>query len=214
MTIRLGILISGRGSNMMSIVEGVERGDIDAEVALVFSNRPRAAGLTWARERGLPTASFSHREYASREEFDGAVVRRLREARVEWVALAGFMRILSGRFLEAFPGRILNIHPALLPSFKGVDTHRRALEAGVRLHGCTVHVVTADLDGGPIVIQAAVPVLPDDDADSLAARVLRQEHVIYPRAVALAAAGRLAMEDGRAVVDGAEIDGGTALIVP
>ncbi len=214
MTIRLGILISGRGSNMMSIVEGIRRGEIDAEVAMVFSNRPKAAGLAWAREQGLPTHGFHHSRHDSREAFDAAVVEVLRGAGVEWIALAGFMRILSPVFLEAFPGRILNIHPALLPSFPGVETHERALQAGVRLHGCTVHVVTEVLDGGPIVVQAAVPVLDDDTPDTLAARVLVQEHVIYPRALALAAAGRLRVEGARVRVEGTAAEEPGHLIWP
>jgi len=214
MTIRLGILISGRGSNMMTIVEAIRRGEIDAEVALVFSNRPKAPGLAWAREQGLPTESFHHGKFESREAFDEAVVACLRAAEVEWIALAGFMRILSGRFLQAFPGRILNIHPALLPSFPGVDTHERALEAGVKLHGCTVHVVSEVLDGGPIVAQAAVPVLDDDTPDTLAARVLVQEHVIYPRALTLAAAGRLEVEGARVRVRDADGDEPGMLIWP
>lgn len=213
MTIRLGILISGRGSNMQSIVRGIREGSIDAQVSLVFANRPKAPGLEWAREQGLPTASLSHRDFESREAFDRGVVALLREAGTDWIALAGFMRILSGEFLGAFPDRILNIHPALLPSFPGTDTHRRALEAGVKLHGCTVHLVDEVLDGGPIVIQAAVPVRDDDTADSLAARVLIQEHVIYPRAVALAAAGRLQVEGGR-VVTGGEGTGPATLVWP
>jgi len=212
-TIRLGILISGRGSNMQSIVRGIREGWIDAEVSLVFANRPKAPGLAWAREHGLPTASFSHRGFESREAFDRAVVERLREAETGWVALAGFMRILSGEFLRAFPDRILNIHPALLPSFPGTDTHRRALEAGVKLHGCTVHLVNEVLDGGPIVVQAAVPVRDDDTPDSLASRVLVQEHRIYPEAVALAASGRLTI-DGHRVSGGGDAHDDAALVWP
>jgi len=203
-TIRLGILISGRGSNMMTIVEAIRRGDIDAEISLVFSNRPKAPGLAWAQQQGLPTEAFHHSRFPSREAFDAAVIQALHGARTDWIALAGFMRILGPGFVAAYPGRILNIHPALLPSFPGVDTHERALEAGAKLHGCTVHVVTDVLDGGPIVVQAAVPVLDDDTPQTLAARVLVQEHVIYPRALALAAAGRLEVEGARVRVRGRE----------
>ena len=199
---RLGILISGRGSNMKTLVGAIRSGSIpDTEVSLVFSNRRDAPGLAWAEEQGFPTACFSHRAFATREEFDEAVVAELRRTDTEWVALAGFMRILSNRFLQAFPDRILNIHPALLPSFKGVDTHRRALDAGVRLHGCTVHVVNEELDGGPIVIQAAVPVLDGDTPETLAARVLVQEHRIYPRALALLAGGKLQIDAGKVYVE-------------
>lgn len=212
---RLAILISGRGSNMKTLVGAIRRGDIpDTEISLVFSNRRDAAGLAWAEAEGLPTACLSHREFDSREAFDEAVVAKLREADTQWVALAGFMRILSSRFLQAFPDRILNIHPALLPSFAGVDTHRRALEAGVRLHGCTVHVVNEVLDGGPIVVQAAVPVLDGDTPDSLADRVLVQEHIIYPRALALVARGDLTVEDGRARAHAAEDGEDGALVWP
>jgi len=200
---------------MKTIVGAIRSGEIqDTEVSLVFSNRADAPGLAWAREQGLPTACFSHRAYPSRESFDVAVVERLSEVGTEWVALAGFMRILSDRFLRAFPGRILNIHPALLPSFPGVDTHRRALEAGVRLHGCTVHVVNEVLDGGPIVVQAAVPVLDGDTPDTLAERVLVQEHRIYPRALALAAQGTLRVEGSRVLGAAGPADETPALVWP
>lgn len=213
MTIRLGIMISGRGSNMQSIVRGIRDGSIDAEISLVFSNRPKAPGLAWAREQGLPTASLWHGHSSTREDFDAAVVDLLRAERTEWIALAGFMRILSGAFLRAFPHRILNIHPALLPSFPGVDTHERALQAGVKLHGCTVHLVDEVLDGGPIVAQAAVPVLDDDTPETLADRVLVQEHRIYPRAVALAAAGALTTDEGR-VFTGVPVQDTPAIVWP
>jgi len=196
---------------MQSIVRGIREGSIDAEISLVFSNRPKAAGLAWAREQGLPTASLWHGKYPTREAFDAAVVELLRAEGTEWIALAGFMRILSSTFLSAFPDRILNIHPALLPSFPGVDTHERALEAGVKLHGCTVHLVDEVLDGGPIVAQAAIPVMDDDTPETLAARVLVQEHLIYPRAVALAASGALTTRDGRVGV-GTRADGDSPAI--
>ena len=212
---RLGILISGRGSNMKTIVGAIRRGEIpDTEVSLVFSNRRDAPGLAWAAEQGLHTACFSHRAYPSREAFDDAVVARLQEADTEWIALAGFMRILSGHFLQAFDGRILNIHPALLPSFPGVDTHRRALEAGVRFHGCTVHLVNEVLDGGPIVVQAAVPVLDEDTPDTLADRVLVQEHRIYPRALALVAQGSIRIEGSRVLGVAGALDEPLALVWP
>jgi len=196
--VRLAILISGRGSNMQTLVGAIERGEIpDTEVSLVFSNRRDAPGLAWAEQHGLSTACLSHRDYPSRPAFDEAVVGLLREADTDWIALAGFMRILSPLFVEAYRDRILNIHPALLPSFPGTDTHQRALDKGVKLHGCTVHVVDEVLDGGPIVVQAAVPVFDSDTPDTLADRVLVQEHRIYPRAVALVASGQVRIEDGR-----------------
>ena len=200
---------------MKTIVDAIRRGEIpDTEVSLVFSNRRDAPGLAWAEEQGLPTACFSHRAYPSREAFDEAMVARLQEVGTEWIALAGFMRILSARFVEPFAGRIFNIHPALLPSFPGVDTHRRALEAGVRLHGCTVHLVDEVLDGGPIVAQAVVPVLDEDTPETLADRVLVQEHRIYPRALALAASGSLRVEDRRVLGAAAATDEPSALIWP
>ena len=173
------ILISGRGSNMRSLVEAGTGLDIRA----VISNRPDAKGLEWARARGLATRVVDHKAYASREAFDEALAAAIDEHRPDLILLAGFMRVLTPAFIARYPGRILNIHPSLLPAFPGLHTHRRALEAGVKLHGCTVHVVTPELDGGPIVIQEAVPVLPGDTEESLAERVLAAEHRIYPQAV-------------------------------
>jgi phosphoribosylglycinamide formyltransferase-1 len=173
------ILISGRGSNMRSIVEA----RTGIEVKAVISNRPEAAGLDWARSRGLETVAMDHKAHPTREAFDAALADRIDALAPDLVLLAGFMRILSPGFIARYPRRILNIHPSLLPAFPGLHTHRRALDAGVKLHGCTVHVVTPALDSGPIVIQAAVPVLEGDTEDALAARVLQSEHVIYPQAV-------------------------------
>jgi phosphoribosylglycinamide formyltransferase-1 len=180
---RLGVLISGRGSNMQSIVAACESGQVPAEVALVVSNVAEAAGLGWAAARGLAVAALPHREYASRQAHDQAVVERLRGAGVEWVCLAGYMRLLSGVFLEAYPNRILNIHPALLPAFPGLHAQLQALEYGVTVSGCTVHLVDLELDHGPIVVQIAVPVLDGDDEASLSARILEQEHLAYPEAL-------------------------------
>ena len=182
-TTKLGILISGRGSNMMSIVAACGTGTIPAEVALVVSNRADAAGIQWAEEHGLATAILSHKDFANREDHDRAIVGRLVEVGVEWVCLAGYMRLLSQPFIEAFPNRILNIHPALLPSFPGLHGQRDAVKWGVRVSGCTVHLVDLALDHGPIVEQRAVPVHDDDDSDSLSARILKQEHEAYPEAV-------------------------------
>jgi phosphoribosylglycinamide formyltransferase 1 len=199
---RLGVLISGRGSNLQALIDAVAEGRLDADIALVASNRPDAQGLTRARTAGIPTVVLDHRGFGTRDLFEQALVRELRDRGVSLVCLAGFMRLLGATFLEAFPNRILNIHPSLLPAFPGLDTHRRALAAGVKVHGCTVHFVTAELDHGPIVVQAAVPVLADDDAASLAARVLEQEHVVYPRAVRWFLDDRLQLGNGVVHVKG------------
>jgi len=182
-TTQLGILISGRGSNMMSIVRACEAGEVPAEVALVVSNRHDAAGISWAREHGLATAVHSHKGFSDREDHDRAIVRELKGAEVEWVCLAGYMRLLSRPFIEAFPNRILNIHPALLPSFPGLHGQRDALKWGVRVSGCTVHLVDLELDHGPIVEQRAVAVGDDDDPESLSAKILEHEHAAYPAAI-------------------------------
>jgi len=184
------VLISGRGSNMRSLVEA------GVPVSAVISNRADAAGVEFARSRSLPVAVVAHTAYPTRERFDEALAAEIDRYAPRLVALAGFMRILTPAFTRRYEGRLLNIHPSLLPAFAGLHTHARALEAGVRMHGCTVHFVTADLDHGPIVIQAAVPVLPDDDEDRLAARVLAQEHRIYPQAVRWFLDGKLAIEHG------------------
>ncbi|HUF21316.1 MAG TPA: phosphoribosylglycinamide formyltransferase [Burkholderiales bacterium] len=194
---RIAILVSGRGSNMQAILDA----RLPVEIAAVVSNNPGAKALDLARAHGLPTATVNHREHPDRAAFDSALAEKLAGFRPDLVVLAGFMRILTEPFLARFGGRILNIHPSLLPAFPGTDTHRRALDAGVRLHGCTVHFVTPALDHGPIVIQAAVPVLPDDDEQKLAARVLEQEHRIYPLAVRWFAEGKLTIGGGRVRVD-------------
>jgi phosphoribosylglycinamide formyltransferase-1 len=193
---RMVILISGRGSNMQAMVEA------GLPVAAVISNRAEAAGLEFAAARGIPTAVVPHRDYATREAFDAALAQAIDVFRPELVALAGFMRILTERFVLHYRGRLLNIHPSLLPAFPGLDTHARALAAGVKLHGATVHFVTAELDHGPIVIQAAVPVRPRDDEATLAARVLAEEHRIYPRAARWFLDGNLVIENGVVRVKG------------
>lgn len=181
------ILISGTGSNMAAIVEAARRQDwaqrLNARVAAVISNRPEARGLAFAQERGIATDVVDHRRFNSREAFDAALAQAVDAHRPALVALAGFMRILTPVFVERYAGRLLNIHPSLLPAFAGLHTHQRAIDMGCRFAGATVHQVTAELDHGPILEQAAVPVLPDDTADTLAARVLTQEHLIYPRAI-------------------------------
>ena len=198
---RVAILISGRGSNMVSLIEAATAPGYPAEIVLVLSNRPDAAGLAHARSVGIPAQAIDHTTYSDRATFDAALDAELRAARVELVCLAGFMRIFSAGFVEAWAGRMINIHPSLLPLFKGTHTHAQALAAGVRVHGCTVHYVVPELDAGPIVAQAAVPVRANDDPDSLAARVIVQEHRLYPAALALVAEGKARLEGERVVID-------------
>ncbi|MCE2915995.1 MAG: phosphoribosylglycinamide formyltransferase [Rubrivivax sp.] len=195
---RIVILISGRGSNMQAIVERCAEEAWPAEVVAVLSNRPDAAGLAWAAARGIATAVVDHKAFARREDFDAAMVRAIDVHRPDLLLLAGFMRILGADAVERYAGRFLNIHPSLLPAFPGLHTHRRALEAGCQVVGATVHFVTPQLDHGPIVMQAAVPVHPGDDEHALAARVLKSEHVIYPLAVRWFCEGALELgADGR-----------------
>ncbi len=189
-------LISGRGSNMEALLAA------GVPVSAVIANRADAKGLESARSRGVRTAVVEHRAFASREAFDAALAAEIDRHEPGLVALAGFMRVLTPAFVARYAGRLMNIHPSLLPAFPGLDTHARALASGVKVHGCTVHFVTAELDHGPIVIQAAVPVRPSDDAASLAARVLEQEHIVYPRAVKWFLEGRLVVRDGRVHVEG------------
>lgn len=196
---RAAILISGRGSNMESLLQAAKEPGYPVEPVVVIANRPGAGGLARAAAHGVAAELLDHRGFAGRPAFESELDRRLREHRVELVCLAGFMRLLTAPFVEAWRDRIVNIHPSLLPSFPGLDTHARALAAGVRFAGCTVHVVRAETDSGPIIAQAAVPVLPGDDADSLAARVLAAEHRLYPMALALFASGR-ARVNGEAIV--------------
>ncbi len=191
------ILISGRGSNMEALLAAVARGELPVRVAAVISNRPDAKGLDTAAAQGVPTAVVDHKAYAGREAFDAALAACIDGYAPDLVVLAGFMRILTEGFVRRYEGRLLNIHPSLLPAFPGLHTHQKALEMGVRIHGCTVHFVTPALDHGPVVVQAAVPVLDGDDEASLAARVLQQEHIVYPLAVRWFAEGRLALEGGR-----------------
>lgn len=186
---RVAILISGSGSNMAALVAAMQEGRVAADPVLVLSNRPDAAGLARAAARGVPTAALDHRAHPSREAFDAAVHGALVAARADLVCCAGYMRILSAGLVQQWQGRMLNIHPALLPLFKGLDTHARALDAGVAIHGCTVHEVTAELDSGRILGQGAVPVLPGDTPGALAARVLRMEHRLYPATLARVVAG-------------------------
>ena len=181
----LGILISGRGSNMQAILDAVRQGELEAQVGIVVSNVATAVGLSRAKEAGVPTVMIDHKNFTFREEFDGAVVDELKKRKVDVVCLAGFMRLLSSFFVRAFPGRILNIHPSLLPSFPGLNAQRQALEHGVKVSGCTVHIVDEELDHGPIMLQTAVPVKDDDTEETLSARILEEEHRAYPRAIRL-----------------------------
>ena len=186
---RVAILISGRGSNMTALIEAARDPSYPAEIVTVISNRPAAPGLIRAREAGLMAEAIDHKTFGSRSEFEAALQARLEAHVVDLVVLAGFMRLMTAAFVESWTGRMINIHPALLPSFPGLATHERALEAGVRLHGCTVHYVTPGMDEGPIIAQAAVPVLAGDTAGELGARVLRAEHKLYPVALARVARG-------------------------
>jgi phosphoribosylglycinamide formyltransferase-1 len=201
-TVKLGVLISGTGSNLQAIIDAILRGELKAEIRLVISNRADAQGLERARRHGIETAVIDHRKFPSREDFDRAILHALRNRSVELVALAGFMRLLSNVMLDAFPGRIMNIHNSLLPSFPGIHGPKDAIEYGVKIAGCTVFFVTPGVDVGPVIVQAAVPVLAGDDEDRLAARILQQEHRIFPHAIALFQQGRLEIEGRRVIVKG------------
>lgn len=191
--IKAVVLLSGRGSNFKALLDA----DLPVTFSAAISNRPDAGGLEHARARGIPAVALDHKKYPSREAFDEALIAEIEKAGADLVVLAGYMRILTKAFVERYQGRLINIHPSLLPSFPGLHTHESALREGVKIHGCTVHFVTPALDHGPIIIQAAVPVLPGDTPDSLAARVLVQEHRIYAQAVRWFAEGRLNVADGR-----------------
>jgi phosphoribosylglycinamide formyltransferase 1 len=209
--LRLAVLISGRGSNLQSLIDACADPGYPAEIALVVSNVPGAQGLDRAARAGIPTAVVDHTAFADRESFEAALDARIEECEPQLICLAGFMRRLTSGFVERWPNRIINIHPSLLPSFRGLHTHERVLAAGARFAGCTVHFVRADVDAGPILVQAAVPVHPDDDAETLAARVLVQEHRIYRLAVRLIAEGRTRVVNERVIVDGAVAPDGALL---
>ena len=193
---KIVILISGRGSNMAAILKA----RLPLEIAAVISNETDAKGLATAQAQGVPTAVIPHRAFAEREDFDGALAMEINRYQPDLIVLAGFMRVLTDGFVERYAGRMINIHPSLLPSFPGLHTHRRALAAGVRVHGCTVHFVTPGLDSGPIIIQAAVPVHADDSEDTLAARVLAEEHRIFPQAIRWLCEGRVQLNANGTVV--------------
>jgi phosphoribosylglycinamide formyltransferase 1 len=206
--LRLGVLASGSGSNLQAIIDRCADGSIDAEIVLVLSNVPGAGALARAEQAGIATTIIDHRTFAERADFDRAVVAALQAANVDLVVLAGFMRLITAPFIAAFPERIINIHPALLPAFPGLHVQKKALEAGARFSGCTVHVVDGGVDTGPIIIQAVVPILDEDDETSLSARILVQEHRIYPRAIQLIAEGRVRIEGRRVrIADAAVVEG-------
>lgn len=199
--LRLGVLASGGGSNLQSIIDGCETGSLTAEIAVVIANVPGAGALARAEQAGIKTICIDHKTFADRQSFDREVVASLQAAGVELVVLAGFMRIISDVFLEAFPQRIINIHPALLPAFPGLHVQQKALDYGAKFSGCTVHFVDGGVDTGPIIIQAVVPILDSDDAETLAARILVEEHRIYPRAIQLFAENRIHLEQRRVLID-------------
>ncbi|MCW8884493.1 MAG: phosphoribosylglycinamide formyltransferase [Motiliproteus sp.] len=209
---RIVVLISGSGSNLQAIIDNVANGEIEADICAVISNVAGVKGLQRAEAVGINTHALNHKEYESREAFDVAMMRQIDDYQPDLVVLAGFMRILTSDFVRRYEGRMLNIHPSLLPKYRGLHTHRRALEAGDQEHGVTVHFVTEELDGGPLVIQAIVPVQTGDSEDDLAGRVLKQEHIIYPMAVKWFTEGRLSFNGGQVAMDGQPLpEGGLQL---
>lgn len=210
----IGVLISGGGTNLQAIIDAIAAGKLDAKIKLVLSNKEDAYGLVRAKNHSMTTAVLDHKKFASREAYDQAVVDLLRAHGVELVVMAGFMRLLSPVFIKAYSNRIMNIHPALLPSFPGLQVQRKAVEYGVRFSGCTVHFVNEECDEGPIIIQAVVPVLPSDTEEKLAARILEQEHRIYPRAIQLYAEGRIRIDGRRVIVNGSTLDDKAVLVQP
>jgi phosphoribosylglycinamide formyltransferase-1 len=212
--VSIGVLISGSGTNLQAIIDAIEAGKLDAKIEVVLSNKEDAQGLARAQKHGISTEILNHKNFASREAYDEAVVSLLRGRGVELVVLAGFMRLLSPVFVKAYSNRIMNIHPALLPAFPGLNVQQKAVEHGVRFSGCTVHFVNEECDEGPIIIQAVVPVFADDSGDALAARILEQEHRIYPRAIQLFAEGRLKVVGRRVLVDRPAKDDTQTLVQP
>jgi len=200
--IRLVVLISGRGSNLQAILDQAVSGELPVEVAAVVSNRPGVHGLERARQAGVPALELDHKNFADRPEFEAALIETIDHRHPDLVVLAGFMRVLTAGFTEHYRGRLLNIHPSLLPKFRGLHTHERAIAAGETEHGASIHFVTAELDGGPVIVQARVPVLPGDDSDALAARVLEQEHRLFPLAIRWFAEQRLRLEGEQVWFDG------------
>ncbi|MEC8175358.1 MAG: phosphoribosylglycinamide formyltransferase [Pseudomonadota bacterium] len=199
--LKVAVLISGRGSNLQALIDACAKADFPAEIVRVISNEDGAGGLDKAAEAGIPTAVVPHRDHPDRPAFEAELDKEIRAAGTELIALAGFMRLLTEGFVDAWRDRLINIHPSLLPAFKGLHTHERAIDAGVRFSGCTVHYVRPAMDEGPIIVQATVPILADDDANSLGARVLTQEHLIYPLALRLIGEGKIRVDGERAIVD-------------
>ena len=202
----IAVFISGSGSNLQSIIDAIHDRRVSARIAVVLSNEPDAYGLVRAQQHGIPTAVVNHRDYKSRQEFEAAVLAVLEESPVDLICLAGFMRLLTPDFLRRFPHRVINIHPALLPSFPGTHGQRDAFNYGVRFSGCTIHFVDDGVDTGPIIMQAVVPVLPDDDEERLKARILAQEHRIYPQVIQFFAEGRVTVAGKKVAITGAEVD--------
>jgi len=205
---KLAVLVSGRGSNLQALIDACKADDFPAEIVLVLSNKADAYGLERAKEAGIPTAVLSHKDFEDRESFDEAMSEKITEAGAELVCLAGFMRLLSDGFVRQWRDRLINIHPSLLPAFKGLHVHERTIEEGARFSGCTVHFVRPAMDEGPIIIQAVVPVHPDDEPNDLAARILEQEHVVYPLAVKYIAEGRVRVSAERVLIEDHELPGG------
>jgi phosphoribosylglycinamide formyltransferase-1 len=211
--LKLAVLISGRGSNLQSLIDACAAQDYPAQIVLVLSNKPDAFGLERAADADIPAAGLDHTAFASKAEFEAALDAAITQSGAQIICLAGFMRLLSTAFMEKWAGKVINIHPSILPSFKGLHTHRQTLEAGVKIAGCTVHFVVPEMDAGPIIVQAAVPVLPGDDEEALAARVLEQEHQIYPRAVRWIAEGRVTVDGQLVKIKGASTHA-SAIIAP
>lgn len=211
--VRIGVLVSGRGSNLQAIIDNIEKGDLSAEIAVVISDQPDAYALERARRHNIPAVAISWKNFETREAFDAALAEELKKRGVELVCLAGFMRIVTRALIRAFPNRIMNIHPSLLPAFPGVHVQKKALEYGVKFSGCTVHFVDEGTDTGPIIIQAVVPVLDTDTEDSLSERILRQEHKIFSRAIQLYAEGRLEVRGRRVIVLGEKQNDGMDFLI-
>ena len=202
--LKLGVLISGSGSNLQSIIDNIEKGALPAQIKIVVSNNPQAYGLTRSKRHGIPCTVLNHQDYSSREEFDRELIRILKDAGVDLIVLAGFMRILTASFLRAFDQKIINIHPALLPAFPGTHVQQKAIDYGVKFSGCTVHFVDEGVDTGPIIIQSVVPVFQDDTGETLAARILKEEHRIYPQAIQFFAEGKIAITGRRVQIKDTE----------
>ena len=201
--LKLCILISGRGSNLKSLIDACKAEDFPAEIALVISNDTEAYGLIRAEEARVPNYVISHKEFSTRDHFDDTMAKKIKKYNVDLICLAGFMRILGDKLIDQWKNKIINIHPSLLPSFKGMNIHQRVIDSGVKFSGCTVHFVRCEMDSGPILLQAIVPVLPGDDAKTLAARILKQEHKVYPKAIKMIASGRVKIKNEKVIIDGA-----------